>query len=67
MQKIITDEQQTSLLRLSGEKRLKRQNLAAEIGVSIPTLGKILDSDTPLIVSGKTFNAVNSWLISELT
>lgn len=62
MQAIISQEQQANLLREQGYQKLSRRELAKKMGVSYGTIKTILDAETPLIVRGKTYTAVNDWL-----
>lgn len=62
----ISKDQQIALLRKQGQERLNRTELSDVLGLSRETVRTVLDSETPLTVSSKTFTAVNDWLISEL-
>ncbi len=62
MQKIIFEKQQVELLRKKGEKRLTLGKLAEEMNITRPTLSKILNDETPLVVTSKVYDAVNNWL-----
>lgn len=66
MQAIITKDQQLALLRNAGEKRLTQTALADKLGITRMTLRRVIDAEAPVVVSGKTFQAVNNYLISEL-
>jgi HTH domain. len=66
MQAIITKDQQLALLRNAGEKRLTQTSLADKLGITRMTLRRVIDAEAPVVVSGKTFQAVNNYLISEL-
>lgn len=66
MKATISKDQQIALLRKQGQERLNRTELSDVLGLSRETVRTILDSETPLTVSAKTFTAVNDWLISEL-
>ncbi|VDG18097.1 hypothetical protein [Lactobacillus plantarum] [Lactiplantibacillus mudanjiangensis] len=65
MQAIISSKQQKELLTISALNRLNRANLASEIGLSKPTLRKILISRAPIIVNNQTYLRVNTWLSSQ--
>lgn len=67
MQAVISKQQQTQLLRLAGQMRLSRHKLGDRLNISHPTLQRVLDNEAPVVVSGKTFTAVNDFLISELS
>ena len=66
MKATISKDQQIALLRKQGQERLNRTELSDVLGLSRETVRTILDSETPLTVSAKTFTAVNDWQISEL-
>lgn len=66
MQAIITETQRATLLREQGYLKLNRRDLAKKLGLSYGTVKTVLDAPTPLIVSGKTFTAVNNFLIEQL-
>ena len=66
MKATISKDQQIALLRKQGQERLNRTELSDVLGLSRETVRTVLDSETPLTVSAKTFTAVNDWLISEL-
>lgn len=66
MQAIITETQRATLLREQGYLKLNRRGLAKKLGLSYGTIKTVLDAPTPLIVSGKTFTAVNNFLIDQL-
>ncbi|TVV32473.1 HTH domain-containing protein [Weissella cibaria] len=66
MKAIITKDQQLALLRIVGEKRLTQTELAEKLGITRMTLRRVIDEEAPLVVNGKTFTAVNNYLISEL-
>ena len=66
MQAIITSQQQLALLRNAGEQRLTQKEMAQKLGIARMTLRKVMNDEAPLIVSGKTFTAVNNFLIDQL-
>ncbi|MFR6558781.1 MAG: HTH domain-containing protein [Weissella confusa] len=66
MQAIITKDQQLALLRNAGEKRLTQTALADKLGITRMTLRRVIDAEAPVVVSSKTFQALNNYLISEL-
>ena len=66
MQAIITTDQQLALLRSAGEQLLKQKEMDQKLGIARMTLRKVMNDDAPLIVSGKTFTAVNNFLIDQL-
>ncbi|MDC6398622.1 hypothetical protein [Lactiplantibacillus pentosus] len=65
MQSLISDDQQEKLLTVAALNRLNKSNLANEIGVSQPTLRKILISQPPIIVNNRTYFRVNEWLTDQ--
>lgn len=66
MQAIITQAQQTALIKKQALNRLSRTALAKQLGLSIPTVRAVLDTQPPFAVNSKTFTAVNDWLIEQL-
>lgn len=66
MQAIITEQQQTALIKKQAVNRLSRYELASLLKLSRPTVQNVLDKPTPFVVSGKTFTAVNNYLLEDL-
>lgn len=66
MKAIITDQQQIALLRKQATNHLKRYELAELLNLSNVTIKHLLDEPTPFVVSGKTFMAVNNYLLEDL-
>lgn len=66
MQAIITSKQQTALIKKQAINRLSRYQLAEKLNLSKPTEKSILDKQAPFVVSGKTFTAVNNYLLEDL-
>ena len=62
MSKIISKGFQETMLVQIALQRKTRIELSREVGLSEFTLRKVLDSPTPVEVSGRTFHAVSSWL-----
>lgn len=62
----MTKETQTALLKQQAVCRLTRTDLAKELGLSRETVQNVLDKGTPFVVNGKTYTAVNAWLINKL-
>lgn len=62
MQKIISLKYQENLLKNMAVKRVNRHKLSDETGISEPTIRKMLDSNTPIIVNSKTYNAIDNWI-----
>ena len=61
---IFTEEQQRQLLIVKGLNRMTREQLAKEIGVSLPTMTKLINHSTPLIVQSNVYLSVSNWLNS---
>jgi DNA-binding XRE family transcriptional regulator len=59
---IFTVKQQRKLLTVKGLNHLTRDNLAKEIGVSLPTMSKLINDSTPLAVQNSIYQRVNHWL-----
>ena len=66
MQKIITKKQQLQLIKKQAVNRLSRYQLAEILNLSKPTVKNVLDKQAPFVVSGKTFRAVNNYLLEDL-
>ncbi|WP_407124906.1 hypothetical protein [Weissella paramesenteroides] len=66
MQAIITEQQQIALIKKQAINRLTRNELSARLNLSKPTLRRVLDKQTPFVVSSKTFTAVNNYLLEDL-
>ncbi len=62
---IFTEEQQRQLLIVKGINRMTRDQLAKEIGVSLPTMTKLINHSTPLIVQSTVYHSVINWLNSQ--
>lgn len=59
---IFTAEQQKQLLTVKGINRLTRNDLAKEIGVSLPTMTKLINDSTPLAVQNNIYRNLVKWL-----
>lgn len=59
---IFTAEQQQQLLTVKGVNRLTRNDLAEEIGVSLPTMTKLINEPTPLAVQNNVYRNLVKWL-----
>lgn len=59
---IFTAEQQRQLLIVKGLNRMTREQLAKEIGVSLPTMTKLINHSTPLIVQSTVYHSAINWL-----
>ncbi|GHP14310.1 hypothetical protein YK48G_17350 [Lentilactobacillus fungorum] len=62
MNYIIDQDQQKKILIKLALKRKWRYQIADDIGLSLPTLRKILNSNTPVIVNAKVYKNVNNWI-----
>ncbi|KRL96544.1 hypothetical protein [Limosilactobacillus equigenerosi] len=59
---ILTEEIQQELRATRGELNLTRFQLSKELGLSLPTTGKIINSSAPMVVSNTVFNKVIEWI-----
>lgn len=66
MQAIITEQQQTALIKKQAINRLTRTQLANKLNLARTTVKDVLDKQAPFVVSGKTFTAVNNYLLEDL-
>lgn len=67
MNLIITQQQQTELLKAQAVNRLSRADLGKKLCLSSVTLRKVLDTPAPLVVNQATYTAVNNYLIEQLS
>lgn len=67
MDRIISKDMQTKMLQTMAVERINRNRLASVLGISTPTLRKILNSTNAVIVNRKTFETINTWLNEHLT
>ena len=63
---IITEKQQVALIKKQALSRLNRSKLAEQLNLSRTTVKDVLDKQAPFVVSGKTFTAVNNYLLEDL-
>ncbi|WP_042493658.1 hypothetical protein [Weissella sagaensis] len=66
MQSMITEQQQTALIKKQAINRLTRSQLATNLNLSRPTIKDVLDKKAPFAVHSKTFTAVNNYLLEDL-
>ncbi|AMS07902.1 hypothetical protein AYI71_03275 [Limosilactobacillus oris] len=59
---IFTADQQRQLLIIKGLNRMTREQLAKEIGVSLPTMTKLINHKTPLVVQSSVYCHIVNWL-----
>lgn len=64
---ILNDKQQYELLKLKSIKRLNDKQLGKVLGLNHGTLKRVLDSNTPISVSTRTYTIVNDFLLEELS
>lgn len=64
---ILTSKQQYELLRIKSVKRLNDKQLGERLDLNHGTLKRVLDSNTPLSVSSKTYSIINNFLLEELS
>lgn len=59
---IFTTQQQRQLLTAKGINHLTRNDLASEIGVSLPTMSKLINDQTPMAVQSSIYQRLKHWL-----
>lgn len=59
---IFTDDLQRQLLMVKGVERLTRNDLAEQIGVSLPTMTRLINNPTPFAIHTTVYKNVISWL-----
>lgn len=59
---IFTDDLQRQLLIAKGLERLTRNDLANEIGVSLPTMTRLINSKTPFAIQNSVYKRLTNWL-----
>lgn len=64
---IFTTQQQRQLLTVKGINRLTRNELAKEIGVSLPTMSKLINTPTPMAVQSSIYQRLEDWLNTNVT
>lgn len=64
---VLTEQEQRKLLAIKGMKRLTRNQLADEIGVSYPTMTKVSNYPAPLVVNHDVHSKVITWLSEQAT
>lgn len=64
---IFTTQQQRQLLTVKGINRLTRNDLASEIGVSLPTMSKLINDPTPMAVQSSIYQRLVHWLNTNVT
>lgn len=65
LQNLFNNEDQQNLLKTMAIRRVSRKTLSKEIGISVPTTRKLLDASVPVIVTNKTYQAVQHWMIAK--
>ena len=59
---IFTDDLQRQLLIAKGVERLTRNDLAGQIGVSLPTMTRLINSKPPFAVQSNVYKRLVNWL-----
>lgn len=59
---IFTNDLQRQLLTIKGVERLTRNDLAGQIGVSLPTMSRLINGKTPFAIHTTVYKNVISWL-----
>lgn len=64
MEKIFPKDSQNKLLISMAINKLNRKELSVAVGISMPTTRKLLSHEAPIIVSERTYQLVQEWLIN---
>ncbi|WP_323064947.1 hypothetical protein [Limosilactobacillus reuteri] len=59
---VFTDDLQRQLLMVKGLERLTRNDLANEIGVSLPTMTRLINNKTPFAIQNNVYKRLTNWL-----
>ncbi|WP_040455665.1 hypothetical protein [Limosilactobacillus coleohominis] len=59
---IFSEDDQRQLLTIKGLHRLTRNDLAVQIGVSLPTMTKLINSPAPMALQSVIYKKFKSWL-----
>lgn len=59
---VFTDDLQRQLLMAKGLERLTRNDLANEIGVSLPTMTRLINNKTPFAIQNNVYKRLANWL-----
>lgn len=59
---IFTDDLQRQLLITKGLERLTRNDLANEIGVSLPTMTRLINKKAPFAIHSNVYRNLVDWL-----
>ncbi|WP_427866811.1 hypothetical protein [Limosilactobacillus reuteri] len=59
---VFTDDLQRQLLMAKGLERLTRNDLANEIGVSLPTMTRLINNKTPFAIQNNVYKRLTNWL-----
>lgn len=59
---IFTNDLQRQLLIVKGLERLTRNDLANEIGVSLPTMTRLINNKTPFAIQSNVYKRLTNWL-----
>lgn len=58
---IINETEQLAIRMQIVQKRMTRQQFSKAIGISMPTVKKILDNDCPFVISKNTAGRIKLW------
>jgi len=59
---VFTDDLQRQLLMAKGLERLTRNDLANEIGVSLPTMTRLINNKTPFAIQNNVYKRLKQCL-----
>lgn len=59
---IFSEDDQRQLLTIKGLHRLTRNDLAVQIGVSQPTMSKLINSPAPIVLQSDIYKRFKNWL-----
>ncbi len=59
---IFSENDQRQLLTIKGLRRLTRNDLAVQIGVSQPTMTKLINSPVPIALQSDVYKRFQNWL-----
>ncbi|WP_295729711.1 hypothetical protein [uncultured Limosilactobacillus sp.] len=59
---IFSEDDQRQLLTIKGLHRLTRNDLAVQIGVSQPTMTKLINSPAPMALQSDIYKRFKNWL-----
>lgn len=59
---IFSENDQRQLLTIKGLHRLTRNDLAVQIGISLPTMTKLINSPAPMALQSDIYKRFKHWL-----